>query len=72
MIQTEVKKLKKDLIPNSKFRASRNWVQRFMERNNLRIRRWTTVCQRLPKNYEEKLIQFQRFVINLRKKTIIL
>ena len=38
-----------------------------MERRGFSIRRHTTVAQKLPKDYENKLISFQRFVISKRK-----
>ena len=38
-----------------------------MERRGFSIRRRTTVAQKLPKDYENKLISFQRFVISKRK-----
>ena len=38
-----------------------------MERHGFSIRRRTTVAQKLPKDYEDKLISFQRFVISKRK-----
>ena len=53
-------------IPTS-FKASYGWVQRFMARQDLSIRRRTTICQRLPADYEEKLTGFQRYIIRLRQ-----
>lgn len=50
-----------------KFRASKHWCYRFMERNGFSIRCRTTVAQKLPKDYKNKLINFQRFVISKRK-----
>jgi len=50
-----------------KFRASKHWCYRFMERNGFSIRRRTTVAQKLPKDYKDKLINFQRFIISKRK-----
>ena len=38
-----------------------------MERRGFSIRRRTTVAQKLPKDYENKLISFQRFIISKRK-----
>lgn len=67
MLQIEAMKLKSEMFPNSNFKASYNWIIRFMNRNNLTIRRRTTVCQRLPTDYEEKLLEFQRYVISLRR-----
>lgn len=45
------------------FKASRGWLVRCFERNSLSIRRRTTIAQRLPDAYEDKVIQFHRYVI---------
>ena len=42
-------------IPNQEFKASRGWVDRFMKRVGLSLRRRTTICQKLPVHSEEKL-----------------
>lgn len=55
-------------FPNAQFKASLNWCYRFMDRHHLSVRRRTTIAQRLPDDYEEKLLNFQKFVIDLRKK----
>ena len=39
-----------------------------MERYGFSIRRTTTIAQKLPQHYEEKVIKFQRYVIAQRKK----
>jgi hypothetical protein len=51
---------------NIQFKASRGWCDKFIRREGLSLRRRTTICQKLPKDYEEKLVQYQRHVINLR------
>ena len=72
-VSTNVIRLKAKVIaqksglPEGKFRASKSWCYRFMERHGFSIRRRTTVAQKLPKDYEDKLISFQRFVISKRK-----
>ena len=50
------------------FKASLGWCRRMMRRNGLSLRRRTSLAQRLPSDFGEKLLSFQRFVINLRKK----
>ena len=52
-------------IPN--FKASLGWCRRMMRRNGLSLRRRTTLAQRLPNDFNEKLFEYQRYVINLRK-----
>lgn len=38
-----------------------------MKRKGFSLRRRTSICQRLPEAYEEKLVAFQRFVVKLRR-----
>ena len=38
-----------------------------MKRMGLSLRRRTTICQKLPADFEEKLLTFQEYVITLRK-----
>jgi hypothetical protein len=47
------------------FKASHGWIMRFFTRNELCIRRKTSVSQRLPDAYEEKSLCFQKYIINL-------
>lgn len=54
-------------IDHSKFKASRGWIQKYMKRAGFSLRRRTSVMQKLPADYEEKLISFQRYVISVRK-----
>ena len=51
----------------SSFGCSVNWVYAFLQRNDLSIRRRTYIAQKLPEDSEEKLFQFQRFIIHQRK-----
>ncbi|KAL1437292.1 hypothetical protein MTO96_001358 [Rhipicephalus appendiculatus] len=41
-----------------------SWCSRFMRRNKLAIRACTTVCQKLPEDFEEKLRNFKAFFNN--------
>jgi hypothetical protein len=68
MLQFEARQLSDSMgIPQSEFKASYGWARRFMARNDLVIRRRTTMAQRLPDTYQEKLFAFQRHVLKLQK-----
>lgn len=67
MAQMQALKLAREMHIPREFHASRGWLQRFMARHGFSMRRRTTMCQRLPDAYEEKLLNFQRYVIGLRK-----
>jgi len=59
-------KLMAKLEPSAaSFKASYSWARRFMERNDLSVRRRTTLTQRLPADHDAKLLEFQQFVIQL-------
>src|SRR6218665_3225199 len=45
-------------------KGSVNWIYKFMKRNNLAIRARTTVGQKLPDDWENKLVVFHIFVLN--------
>ncbi|KAG8196096.1 hypothetical protein JTE90_007834 [Oedothorax gibbosus] len=53
--------------PGASFVASAGWCSRFMERHGLSLRQRTKIAQKLPKQLEEKIVAFQKEVINLRK-----
>jgi len=53
-------------IPRSRLKASKGWAIRFMRRKGLALRSRTR-CQKLPKDSEQKLLNYQRYVTNLRK-----
>uniref|UniRef100_A0A8C3U9Z3 HTH CENPB-type domain-containing protein n=1 Tax=Catharus ustulatus TaxID=91951 RepID=A0A8C3U9Z3_CATUS len=40
------------------FKAGASWCFRFMKRQQLSIRTWTTVCQQLPTDYKEKVATY--------------
>jgi len=54
-------------IPRSRFKASKGWAIRFIRWMGLALRRRTTMCQKLPKDFEQKLLNYQRYITNLRK-----
>uniref|UniRef100_A0A668A962 HTH CENPB-type domain-containing protein n=1 Tax=Myripristis murdjan TaxID=586833 RepID=A0A668A962_9TELE len=69
VIQLKAVEIAKELnIPTADFKASLGWCKRMMRRNGLTLRRRTSLAQRLPSDFGEKLLSFQRYVINLRKK----
>jgi hypothetical protein len=39
-----------------------------MHREGLSLRHRTSICQKIPANFQEKLLNFQRYIIQLRKK----
>jgi transposase-like protein len=49
------------------FKASNGWCQRFMKRHCLSVRQKTKISQKMPDELEDKITNFQRFVIDLRK-----
>jgi hypothetical protein len=48
-------------------KAGRGWCDRIMRRG-LSLRHRTSICQKIPAQFQEKLLNFKRFVIELRKK----
>ena len=64
----ELAKHKKYQIPERHFKAGNHWCQNFMKRNSLSLRQKITLAQRLPDDYEEKIVQFHRYIIDRRKK----
>ena len=57
---------KKD--PHTNFKASACWCYKFMLRHHLSIRKRTSIAQRMPDDFEHKLLAYQKYVIKLRKK----
>ena len=53
------------------FKASAGWCTRFMRRKNLTLRQRTHIAQKLPKDVDDKLYQFLKFVIDERKSSTI-
>ena len=50
------------------FAGTTSWCERFMTRNGLCMHTKTTVVQKLPCEYERKIIEFHKYVINMREK----
>jgi len=49
------------------FTGSTFWLHRFMKRKDLIFRQKIKVAQRLPKEFEDKIIEFQRIMIKMRQ-----
>ncbi|EFO89410.1 hypothetical protein CRE_26893 [Caenorhabditis remanei] len=49
------------------FMASNGWLESFLKRHHLTTRRATTVCQRPPSDYQEKIVNFFLFVEKQRR-----
>lgn len=55
-------------IPRIQFKASMEWCKRMMRRYGLTLQRKTTLAHRLLIDFEKKkLLEYQRFVLKLRK-----
>ena len=63
----ELAKHKKYQIPEGHFKAGNHWCQTIMKRKGLSLRQKTTLAQRLPDDYEEKIVRFHRYIIDRRK-----
>lgn len=68
MIMLKARAHASDFDAGPDFKASAGWCDKFMKRNGLALRRRTTICQKLPPQYEERLVSFQRHVIKLRSR----
>jgi len=54
------------------FAGTTSWCKRFMRRHGLCMRTETTIAQKLPHEYERKIIKFHKYVINMRKKLCLM
>ena len=48
------------------FKATNSWCTRFMNRYNLVLREKTKIAQKLPRELDDKITSFHKFVIDLR------
>ena len=67
IISLKAKSVAQKLGLFEQFKASNGWCYRFMDQFGFSIRRRMTIAQKLPQDYEEKLIKFQRYVLAKRK-----
>jgi len=52
------------VYPNSEnFLASERWFYGFLKRNGFSLRRKTKIGQKLPAHLNDKLLEFQQFII---------
>ena len=70
MIRLKAKELAKQLNI-AEFVGGSSWCSRFMRRNRLSVRSRTTVGQKLPENWEEKVRNFHQFVSRRKKELAI-
>ena len=68
-IRLQAMKLAKDekFAVATTFRASAGWCTRFMTRHGLSLRQRTKIAQKLPNDLEDKILAFQKYVIQKRK-----
>lgn len=45
------------------FKASQGWCTRILDRHDLALRQRTKIAQKLPKDHERKIVDFQQYVI---------
>ena len=69
MIRLMAKKMAKEMPPENVagFTGSSSWLYRFMKRKKLVVRPKTRIAQRLPKEFEEHIVNFQRNMIEMRQ-----
>jgi len=67
MILIEARRLATEMSITD-FAGTNAWCERFMRRNGLCVHTKTTIVQKLPREYERKIIEVNKYVINMRKK----
>ena len=50
------------------FAGTTSWCKRLMRRNGLCLHTKTRIVHKLPREYERKIMEFHKYVINMRKK----
>jgi hypothetical protein len=58
-----IKKARSLNMPRNRFRASKEWAIRFMHRMGLALWCRTTIHQKLPKDFKQKLLNYQQYII---------
>jgi hypothetical protein len=59
-----IKKARYLYIPRSCFKISKGWAIRFICPMGLALRHRTMICQKLLKDFEQKLLNYQRYIIS--------
>jgi len=67
MILIEVRRLAIEMSITD-FAGTTSWCESFMRRSGLCVHTKTIIVQKLPCEYERKIIEFHKYVINMRKK----
>ena len=67
MILIEVRRLAIEMSITD-FAGTTSWCEKFMRKNGLCTHIKTTIAQKLPSEYERKIIEFHKYVINMKKK----
>lgn len=67
-VKMQAKKMSKDFGNlGEHFHASTGWCNNFLKRHSLVTRQKTKISQKLPQDLDDKVLSFQKFVIDLRK-----
>uniref|UniRef100_L7MZP6 HTH CENPB-type domain-containing protein n=1 Tax=Anolis carolinensis TaxID=28377 RepID=L7MZP6_ANOCA len=53
------------------FTGSPSWCYRFMRRCGLAMRTKTRIAQKMPKEYESKIVSFHKYVLDARKRNVL-
>jgi len=65
MILIEARRLAIE-ISITDFAGTSSWCERFMRRNGLFMRTKTKMAQKLLREYERRIIEFHKYLINMR------
>ena len=68
MIRRKATDFSKEENENGVFVASAGWLDKFLQRNSFVVRRRTTVSQKLPDDYREKIVNYLVYLRQLRVK----
>jgi len=67
LCEEAIKKARSLNIPRSHFKVSKGWAIRFRRQMGLELQCRMTICQKLPKDFEQKLLNYQQYITSLRK-----